>query len=78
MQKKRQLMIIEPENFADFLKGVMMGDTVAEFSARTGINQNLLYMMVQGKREPSEAVLDKVGLEIVYREKPRPAGKVKK
>jgi len=71
-------MIVDPKNFADFLKGRMMGDSVAEFSAKTGINQQLLYMLVQGKREPSEAVLKKVGLEIVYQEIPRQSGARKK
>ena len=69
--KQQDLMIVEPKTFADFLKGRMMGDTVAEFAAKTGIHPQLLYMLVQGKRKPSEEVLDAVGLRIVYQEKPR-------
>lgn len=69
--QQQDLMIVEPKTFADFLKGRMIGDSVAEFSAKTGINQNLLYMLLQGKRKPSEEVLDAVGLRIVFQEKPR-------
>jgi hypothetical protein len=67
MTQKRPDLIIDPRDFPVFLKARMMSDTVAEYAAKLGVSQNLVYMLLTGAKTPSKAILKKVGLEVVYR-----------
>ena len=78
MTEKRQDLIIDPKDFPVFLKARMMNQSVAEYAVETGIHPQQIYNLLQGKRLPSKEDLQKVGLEIVYRAKARPASKGKK
>ncbi len=59
-------LIIDPEQFRIFLKGMMGPDTVSVFAEKTGIHKNDLYLLLQGGKVPSKATLKALGLKIVY------------
>jgi hypothetical protein len=67
MPQKRPDLIIDPKDFHVFLKARMMRDTVAEYSAKLGVSPKLVWMLLNGTKKPSKAILKKVGLEVVYR-----------
>jgi transcriptional regulator with XRE-family HTH domain len=67
MSEERSDLIIEPKDFPVFLKARMMRDTVAEYAAKLGVTPKMLYMLLSGDRKPSAAILEKVGLEVVFR-----------
>lgn len=75
MADKKTDLIIDPKDFPIFLKARMMSDSVAEYSAKTGIHPQQIYNLLQGKRTPSKEDLEKMDLEIVYRAKRRPEKK---
>lgn len=69
MAEKNPDLVIEPEDFPVFLKARMLTDSVAEYAEKTGIHPKLLYLLLNGQRKPSAEILEKVGLEVVYRAK---------
>lgn len=64
---KRQDLIIEPRDFPVFLKARMLQAKVDEFAASLGVTPKLVYMLLNGSKKPSAAMLKKLGLEVVYR-----------
>jgi hypothetical protein len=78
MTQKRTELIIDPVDFHVFLKARMMQDTVAEYAAKLGVSPKLVYMLLNGTKKPSAAILKKMGLEVVFRAVSDSAGKGKK
>jgi transcriptional regulator with XRE-family HTH domain len=57
------------EEFPVFLAGFMHAKrkTPKEFAAFLGVSPQLLYMLRNGSRSPSQEILKKIGLEVAYR-----------
>jgi excisionase family DNA binding protein len=56
--------------FPDYLRGWMVAngyETVQQVADYLGVKRELVYMMLSGGRDPSEAVREKVGIETVWR-----------
>ncbi len=61
--------IVEPSQVSLWvrLKIQMSGDTPKSFAERLGVPHQTIYAILNGKQQPSKALLSKLGLEIVYR-----------
>jgi hypothetical protein len=73
----KQELIVTPDGFPDYFRGWMIANdlqTVQECADRLGVISKLVYLLLRGDRTPSKDILEKVGLETVYRAK-RPSGK---
>lgn len=70
MSKKENSLIIEPGDFHVYLKAWMGANgyqSVEQLAVRLGVSRELVYMLLTGSRKPSAAILEKVGLETVFR-----------
>jgi transcriptional regulator with XRE-family HTH domain len=64
--RKEPALVIHPSEFPVFLIAKIGKTPVVEFAESLGVTRQLVYMMLQGKRQPSAAVLKKLGLEVYY------------
>ena len=78
MSAKRSELIIDPKDFPVFLKARMMRDSAVDYATGLGISTKLLWMLLNGSKKPSAAILKKVGLEVVYRTVPPIVERAKK
>ena len=71
MARKPNPIIIEPEKFSDYLIGVQggLGLNIAGLAKKLGISRAATYQLINGEIGPSEKTLEKLGLEIVYRQR---------
>lgn len=67
--RKREPVIVEPSEFRLYLYMEMksLGMTVQGFAKHLGVSHQAAYALLDGKLRPSEKILEKVGLEIVFR-----------
>ncbi len=64
--RKEPAIVIHPSDFPVFLIAKIGKTSVSKFAESLGVTRQLVYMMLQGKRQPSAAVLKKLGLEVYY------------
>ncbi len=69
MAGKPRPIIIEPSDFSAYFAATMgaLGLNVAQFAAHLGISRAAVYALMSGELQPSEKILKKCGLEVVYR-----------
>jgi transcriptional regulator with XRE-family HTH domain len=77
MAGKPQPIIIDPSDFIPFMAARMgaLGINVAELAQELGISRAATYALLSGEMKPSEKILTKVGLKIVYLAVPPVRGK---
>jgi len=74
--RKQDSLVIAESEFRVYLVALMGAKkvTVKEFADELGVSVDLLYLLMQGKRKPSPAMLKKLGLEVSYRIRTTSAG----
>ncbi len=64
--KLGQMQIVLPAEIRVWLK-FAIGESVREFAAQVEMSPQYIYAVLRGEKEPSPLLLEKIGLEVVYR-----------